>query len=423
MSVIDHDKETMEESWRDISVADTEADKSVRKRGHTNNREPAVDTSTSDDHSPGEHPISPSAGQLRCSICQGTFRRPEHLKRHYRSHTKEKPFECLKCGRRFSRTDTLHRHELSHHAPGIEAGLGRAQRIITVKTFRACFKCAVARVRCSGGTPCVRCQNRILECQYPTERRSKSKASKDYPQISSDSALNGQLRRNAPRVSQSPRLDAEDAHHTRARIESQPQPSGHRINQFQFHFVDFEPDTASTSPVHAQQQEIPKQQSTSNETQTLEDSSDPNQLVLLPGDKEPRNISRIPYSYPDMNSQHIYQNIPPSSAFPVEPTPGLGQQVANVPAAVANSHMDIEMANASNQPVQMEFDQNLFDQSLVYDFRVSFTAHSWNLARRPKFANGMASYSYKHSSDRPLHLRCDSDTLWKYSDSDKGAKS
>lgn len=72
--------------------------------GHTNHSEPAVDTSTSDDHSPEGHPISPSAGQLRCSICQGTFRRPEHLKRHYRSHTKEKPFECLKCGRCFSRT-------------------------------------------------------------------------------------------------------------------------------------------------------------------------------------------------------------------------------------------------------------------------------------------------------------------------------
>ncbi|KAL4887463.1 fungal-specific transcription factor domain-containing protein [Aspergillus karnatakaensis] len=120
---------------------------------------------------------SSATGQTKCSICQSTFRRPEHLKRHFRSHTKEKPFECVQCGRHFSRTDTLHRHELSHHTIGTDGGKDRTHRI-TVKTFRACFKCATARVRCSGGIPCTRCENRSLQCQYPTERRSKAKIQK-----------------------------------------------------------------------------------------------------------------------------------------------------------------------------------------------------------------------------------------------------
>ena len=87
-------------------------------------------------------------------------------------------------------SDTLRRHELSHHNSKIDGGRDCTHRI-TVKTFRACFKCAYARVRCSGGIPCVRCHNRSLECQYPTERRPKSKATKAVSQKISTSKENG----------------------------------------------------------------------------------------------------------------------------------------------------------------------------------------------------------------------------------------
>ncbi|KAL7912439.1 fungal-specific transcription factor domain-containing protein [Trichoderma velutinum] len=52
-----------------------------------------------------------------CPHCGRDFKRPEHLRRHCRTHTKEKPFVCF-CGAAFTRTDLLRRHEkLTHLVP------------------------------------------------------------------------------------------------------------------------------------------------------------------------------------------------------------------------------------------------------------------------------------------------------------------
>lgn len=56
-----------------------------------------------------------------CTTCTRPFARLEHLKRHERSHTKEKPFCCDQagdlpgCGRRFARRDLLLRHQQKIH--------------------------------------------------------------------------------------------------------------------------------------------------------------------------------------------------------------------------------------------------------------------------------------------------------------------
>ncbi|KAL5366582.1 hypothetical protein BJX96DRAFT_182785 [Aspergillus floccosus] len=49
-----------------------------------------------------------------CSICSQAFKQAEHLARHIRSHTKERPFTCDVCGKFYARQDTLLRHARSH---------------------------------------------------------------------------------------------------------------------------------------------------------------------------------------------------------------------------------------------------------------------------------------------------------------------
>ncbi|CAG8609536.1 1871_t:CDS:1 [Paraglomus brasilianum] len=46
--------------------------------------------------------------------CGRLFKRLEHLKRHVRTHTMERPYSCSICGKRFSRSDNLAQHKKTH---------------------------------------------------------------------------------------------------------------------------------------------------------------------------------------------------------------------------------------------------------------------------------------------------------------------
>ncbi|QYT03574.1 C2H2-type domain-containing protein [Trichoderma simmonsii] len=50
----------------------------------------------------------------RCHRCSRLFARSEHLQRHERSHTKEKPFQCYQCPKAFTR-----KHDRLSHSSGI----------------------------------------------------------------------------------------------------------------------------------------------------------------------------------------------------------------------------------------------------------------------------------------------------------------
>ncbi|KAI1762186.1 hypothetical protein GGR53DRAFT_428273 [Hypoxylon sp. FL1150] len=131
--------------------------------------------------------------KYQCSRCPSSFKRPEHLKRHQRSHDGHKPFMCSICMKRFFRSDILTRHELMHLA---------AQRTNTLNRKRACTECARARERCSRDEPCMRCSTKSLQCLYPDDAGRGTHSLSHETLTSSSGNDHGQIEEHSPTASQ-----------------------------------------------------------------------------------------------------------------------------------------------------------------------------------------------------------------------------
>ena len=54
------------------------------------------------------HPV------LTCNFCEKTFTKNFDLQQHVRSHTGEKPFQCIVCGRGFAQKSNVKKHLQTH---------------------------------------------------------------------------------------------------------------------------------------------------------------------------------------------------------------------------------------------------------------------------------------------------------------------
>ncbi|KAJ5698025.1 hypothetical protein N7462_000030 [Penicillium macrosclerotiorum] len=114
-------------------------------------------------HSPVK---SKDGGYFQCGFCKRHYNRADHLIRHVRSHTREKPYVCDVCDKGFARPDLLKRHATGH---AHERDRKRKRSSSVTKQSRvsqACKACASSKLKCDEEKPCKRCRERNLQCDW-----------------------------------------------------------------------------------------------------------------------------------------------------------------------------------------------------------------------------------------------------------------
>ncbi|KAF2160745.1 hypothetical protein M409DRAFT_70274 [Zasmidium cellare ATCC 36951] len=106
----------------------------------------------------------PSSTRLySCGKCSKSYARLDHLSRHVRMHTQEKPYQCQICTKAFARADLLKRHTLGHSKDDPQA---KPTIIQHSRVSQACEACAGLHLKCEEEKPCKRCTKKGIQCNF-----------------------------------------------------------------------------------------------------------------------------------------------------------------------------------------------------------------------------------------------------------------
>ncbi|XP_015220037.2 zinc finger protein 341 isoform X1 [Lepisosteus oculatus] len=78
-------------------------------------------------------PMKGKAQKLKCNFCEKTFTKNFDLQQHIRSHTGEKPFQCIVCGRAFAQKSNVKKHMQTHKVWPAGMGTTVSRLPITIK--------------------------------------------------------------------------------------------------------------------------------------------------------------------------------------------------------------------------------------------------------------------------------------------------
>ncbi|CAM1509685.1 Fc.00g000200.m01.CDS01 [Cosmosporella sp. VM-42] len=115
----------------------------------------------------------------QCEFCGRCFARNEHLTRHQRIHTGERPFHCPHCRAGFQRPDVLAKHIQKLHRREGSAGDTSPQRPNErqhkpkdrERSRLACDQCRKRKLKCNNVRPCGSCQSKLLTCTVSSSSR------------------------------------------------------------------------------------------------------------------------------------------------------------------------------------------------------------------------------------------------------------